>query len=122
MQTASRALDLKSPIRLMPMADIAGEGVKSFVDAEKALVDSMVKSRPTPRRMRNRNIALPNGLLVGLRRQARQRRRKPQPPKPRPADLVYEIHGYELGGTRAGASKPWMAGTRRCFEYFDFAQ
>jgi hypothetical protein len=46
MQTASRALDLKMPIRLLPIADIAGEGVKSFVDAEKALVESMVKSRP----------------------------------------------------------------------------
>jgi len=46
MQTASRALDLKMPIRLLPIADIAGEGVKSFVDAEKALVESMVKARP----------------------------------------------------------------------------
>jgi hypothetical protein len=46
MQTASRALDLKLPIRLLPIADIAGEGVKSFVDAEKALVESMMKSRP----------------------------------------------------------------------------
>ena len=46
MQTASRALDLKMPIRLLPIADIAGESVKSFVDAEKALVESMVKARP----------------------------------------------------------------------------
>jgi hypothetical protein len=46
METASRALDLKMPIRLLPIADIAGEGVKSFVDAEKALVESMVKARP----------------------------------------------------------------------------
>jgi hypothetical protein len=45
LQTASRAVGLKSPIRLLPMADIAGEGVKSFVDAEKALVDSIMKSR-----------------------------------------------------------------------------
>ncbi len=44
-QAASRALDLKMPIRFMPVADIAGESVKSFVDAEKALVDSMMKTR-----------------------------------------------------------------------------
>jgi len=47
MQIASRAADLKMPIRLLPVTDIAGESVKSFVDAEKALVDSMVKSRKT---------------------------------------------------------------------------
>jgi len=45
MQTASRAFELKLPLRLLPIADIAGEGVKSFVDAEKALVESMMKSR-----------------------------------------------------------------------------
>ena len=49
-------------IPTLPIADIAGEGVKSFVDAEKALVESMVKSRPHTkrRRRRNPNIALPN--------------------------------------------------------------
>jgi len=45
MQAASRALDLKMPIRILPVADIAGESVKSFVDAEKALADSITKSR-----------------------------------------------------------------------------
>jgi hypothetical protein len=45
MQAASRALDFKMPIRVLPVADIAGESVKSFVDAEKALVSSMTKSR-----------------------------------------------------------------------------
>lgn len=45
MQSASRAFEMKLPFRLLPMADIAGEGVKSFVDAEKALVESMMKSR-----------------------------------------------------------------------------
>jgi len=48
-QAASRALDFKMPIRLMPMVDIAGEGVRSFVDAEKALVDSMMKNRVRPK-------------------------------------------------------------------------
>jgi hypothetical protein len=41
----SHALDVKMPLRLMPMVDVAGEGVKSFVDAEKALVESMMKTR-----------------------------------------------------------------------------
>jgi hypothetical protein len=45
MQAASRALDLKMPIRILPVADIAGESVKSFVNAEKALADSITKSR-----------------------------------------------------------------------------
>jgi len=44
-QSLNRALDFKMPVRLMPMADIAGEGVRSFVDAEKALVNSMMKTR-----------------------------------------------------------------------------
>jgi len=45
MQAASRAYELKTPIKLLPMADIAGESVKSFVDAEKALLTSMTKAR-----------------------------------------------------------------------------
>jgi hypothetical protein len=45
MQTASRALKMKTPIRILPVADMAGESVKSFVDAEKALLNSMTKSR-----------------------------------------------------------------------------
>ncbi len=45
MQAATRAVDLKMPVRLLPVADIAGESVKSFVDAEHALLDSMSKSR-----------------------------------------------------------------------------
>jgi hypothetical protein len=45
MQAASRVLDLRAPIRLLPIADIAGESVKSFVDAEKALLSSMTKAR-----------------------------------------------------------------------------
>ena len=45
MQAATRAVDLKMPVRLLPVADIAGESVKSFVDAEHALLDSMSKPR-----------------------------------------------------------------------------
>lgn len=45
LQAAGRAADLKAPIRILPMADIAGESLKSFVDAEKALLSSMSKPR-----------------------------------------------------------------------------
>jgi hypothetical protein len=45
MQAAGRVMDLKAPVRLLPIADIAGESVKSFVDAEKALLNSMTKAR-----------------------------------------------------------------------------
>ncbi|HVP64833.1 MAG TPA: hypothetical protein VMT82_08045 [candidate division Zixibacteria bacterium] len=45
LQAARRAMDLKAPIRLMPMAEMAGESVRSFVDAEKALLNTMKKAR-----------------------------------------------------------------------------
>jgi len=45
MQAASRAMELKMPLRFPPVADIAGESVKSFMDAEKALLNTMVKTR-----------------------------------------------------------------------------
>ena len=46
LQSASRAADIKMPFRVLPMADIAGDSLKSFVDAEKALFNSMSKPRP----------------------------------------------------------------------------
>jgi hypothetical protein len=45
MQAASRVMDLNAPIRLLPMAEMAGESVRSFVDAEKALLNTMKKAR-----------------------------------------------------------------------------
>ncbi len=51
LKAATRTMELLTPSRLLPMANITGEGVKSFVDAEKALIDSMVKPR-TPRTAR----------------------------------------------------------------------
>lgn len=45
MTSMNRAVDIKMPIRLTPIMDVAGDGVKGFVDAEKALVDSMMKTR-----------------------------------------------------------------------------
>jgi hypothetical protein len=47
LQVAGRALKMMKPLRL-PLASLTGEGVKSFVDAEKALIDNMMKRRPTP--------------------------------------------------------------------------
>lgn len=46
LKMASKAIDLVSPARLLPMANLTGEGVKSFVGAEKALIESMIKPRP----------------------------------------------------------------------------
>ncbi len=45
LKTATRTMDLLSPSRFLPIAGLTGEGVKSFVDAEKALIESMIKPR-----------------------------------------------------------------------------
>lgn len=42
LQLGKRATNMSMPFRL-PIAQIAGDGVKSFIDAEKALMDSMVQ-------------------------------------------------------------------------------
>jgi len=52
LKAATRALEVIKPFRLLPMANITGEGVKRFVDAEKAMIDSMIKPRTTQRRSR----------------------------------------------------------------------
>jgi hypothetical protein len=44
LQAAGRAIGMISPARL-PIATITTEGVKTFVDAEKALIDTMLKPR-----------------------------------------------------------------------------
>lgn len=46
---ATRAMDMLSPARLWPMAKRTGEGVKSFVEGEKAMIESMIKPRKTPK-------------------------------------------------------------------------
>jgi hypothetical protein len=43
LKAASKTMKLISPTRFLPMANLTGEGVKSFVTAEKALIDSMIK-------------------------------------------------------------------------------
>jgi len=49
LKAATRALEIIKPFRL-PMANITGEGVKRLVDAEKAMIDSMIKPRAVARR------------------------------------------------------------------------
>ncbi len=44
LKMATRASEATIPMRL-PIAKLTGEGVKSFVDAEKALIDSMMKGK-----------------------------------------------------------------------------
>lgn len=54
-QIASRASEMATPLRV-PIAKITGDGVRSFVDAEKALIETMSKRRqpgePTPKAKR----------------------------------------------------------------------
>jgi hypothetical protein len=45
LKAATRSMGLLSPARLLPMANLTGEEVKSFVSAEKALIESMIKPR-----------------------------------------------------------------------------
>ncbi len=45
LKAATKTFEMLSPSRLLPMANLTGEGVKSFVDAEKELLASMIKPR-----------------------------------------------------------------------------
>jgi len=47
-QSLSRVLEVRTPIRLAPMLDVLGDGVKSMVEAERAMVDNMAKARRRP--------------------------------------------------------------------------
>lgn len=45
LQAATKTVEMLSPMRLMPVANVTGEGVKNFVNAEKAVIESMIKGR-----------------------------------------------------------------------------
>ncbi len=60
LKMATRASQATVPMRL-PIAKLTGEGVKSFVDAEKALIDSMMKSK------------MPRGKVVEVRKKVARR-------------------------------------------------
>ena len=64
LKVAKSASEVTIPMRL-PIAKFTGEGVKSFVDAEKALIDSMMKANQ------------PRGQVVEVGR-AKTTRRKPR--------------------------------------------
>ena len=43
LKTATKTLELASSTKFLPLADFAGEGVRKFMGAEKALIDTLVK-------------------------------------------------------------------------------
>ena len=42
-KTAAKAMELLKPFPFVPLAELTREGVKSYVDTQKALIDVMVK-------------------------------------------------------------------------------
>ena len=52
LKAAVRTMELMNPSRLLSMANLTGEGVKSFVEAEKAVIQSMAKPAKTAERKR----------------------------------------------------------------------
>jgi len=68
LKAATRTLDVIKPFRLLPMANMTGEGVKRFVDAEKALIGSMIKPRAVEHRAkrapRPRKAASPHAAVA----------------------------------------------------------
>jgi len=67
LDVASRSLEMMSPSRLLPMANLTSEGVRNFVDRETALIGSIVKPskkvvahvKPSGRRATRRHKAVP---------------------------------------------------------------
>lgn len=53
-KSATKVMDAVSPGRLLPMANFTGAGVKNFVEAEKTLLDSVVKPRHAAKAARRR--------------------------------------------------------------------
>ncbi|MBZ5631336.1 MAG: hypothetical protein LAO06_20980 [Acidobacteriia bacterium] len=43
LKAATKTFKMLAPSRLLPIANLTGEGVKSFVNAEKSLIESMIK-------------------------------------------------------------------------------
>lgn len=64
LKVATRTIESMSPWRLLPMANITGDGVRSFIDAEKTMIESMVRpprhiaERRTKRTPRHRKAAM----------------------------------------------------------------
>jgi len=64
MAAANRTMEMLSPSRFLPVANLAGERIKTFVDAEQAFIGSLVMPRKQPK------VAKP----VSHRRHAARRR------------------------------------------------
>ena len=45
LKAATKTIEMLAPTRLLPMANLTSEGVKNFVDAEKAFIASMMQPR-----------------------------------------------------------------------------
>ena len=45
LDATTEVMELVSPSQMLPMANLTGEGVKSFVDAQKALFGSLITPR-----------------------------------------------------------------------------
>jgi hypothetical protein len=43
LKSATRVMEMMAPSRLLPVTNITGEGVKNFVEAEKALIETVMK-------------------------------------------------------------------------------
>jgi hypothetical protein len=44
LKAASRAMDIAGPLPLMPLSDLTRDGVKTFVDAQRALMEAVTKT------------------------------------------------------------------------------
>lgn len=55
LKSATKVMETMSPARLLPMANFTGAGVKSFVEAEKSLIDAVVKPRHPAKAARRRH-------------------------------------------------------------------
>ncbi|MBZ5646933.1 MAG: hypothetical protein LAN37_06880 [Acidobacteriia bacterium] len=70
LKAATKTMALITPSRLLPMANITGEGIKSFVTAEKALIDSMVRTRGGPKHVAERHTKRPPRRKTAVARAA----------------------------------------------------
>jgi hypothetical protein len=66
LKTATRAMEMFAPSRLLPVSNLTGESVKNFVEAEKELLDTMMK---------------PGNGVKPAAKAARRPRRAPRPRK-----------------------------------------
>lgn len=73
LKAAAHSMELIAPSRLLPMANLTGEGVKSFVDAEKAFIETMMKPKKGAKVVR----------MLG---------RHPRAPRPRKTAKVHAAH------------------------------